>query len=220
MQRLPEPELMTESGQVRAYADADFAAGDDHTLALIESLLASDPSRPAPQRIVDLGCGPGNITLRLAQRFPTARVIGVDGSAAMLALAQSRAQAMGLPVVFRCSTLQELELEPADLVVSNSLLHHLHDPALLWQVTRRLAACGCRVLHRDLRRPASLLEVHQLQQRHLPDAPAVLVQDFCASLVAAFEPDEVRQQLQAAGLAQLSVSAEDDRYLVVSGLVD
>ena len=220
MQRLPEPELMTEPGQVLAYADADFAAGDDHTLALIESLLASDQAGPAPQRIVDLGCGPGNITLRLAQRFPTARVIGVDGSPAMLALAESRAQAMRLPVAFRCSTLQELELEPADLLVSNSLLHHLHDPALLWQVTQRLAVGRCRVLHRDLRRPASLLEVHRLQQRHLPDAPAVLVQDFCASLVAAFEPAEVRQQLQAAGLAQLSVSAEDDRYLVVSGWVD
>ena len=44
MQRLPEPELMTIL-QVEAYADADFAAGDDHTLALIESLLASDLRR-------------------------------------------------------------------------------------------------------------------------------------------------------------------------------
>ena len=220
MQRLPEPELMTESGQVRAYAAADFTAGDARTLDLIETLLAADQAGPGPMRIVDLGCGPGNITLRLAQRFPQASVIGVDGSQAMLALAQSRAQAMGLPVAFRCSTLQELELAPVDLVVSNSLLHHLHDPALLWNVTRRLALSGCRVLHRDLRRPASLLEVHQLQQRHLPHAPAVLIQDFCASLVAAFEPDEVRRQLQGAGLAQLSVAPEGDRYLVVSGLVD
>ena len=163
MQRLPEPELMTESGQVRAYADADFAVGDDRTLALIENLLSAGQACPGPKRIVDLGCGPGNITLRLAQRFPDARVIGVDGSPAMLSLAQSRAQAMGLTVAFRCSTLQELELEPVDLVVSNSLLHHLHDPVLLWQVTRRLAVSGCRVLHRDLRRPASLLEVHRLQ---------------------------------------------------------
>ena len=48
----------------------------------------------------------------------------------------------------------------------------------------------------------------------------MLIQDFCASLVAAFTPVEVQQQLAAAGLDALSVEAEDDRYLVVSGLVD
>ncbi|WP_326493742.1 methyltransferase domain-containing protein [Curtobacterium sp. SL109] len=39
----------------------------------------------APRRVVDLGCGPGALTATLAGRWPTARVVGVDSSAEMLA---------------------------------------------------------------------------------------------------------------------------------------
>ena len=46
------------------------------------------------------------------------------------------------------------------------------------------------------------------------------MRDFLASLQAAFEVQEVEAQLRAADLGGLSVCAEDDRYLVVSGLVD
>ena len=220
MQRLPEPELMRDAAQVMAYAAADFSDGDQRTVAMIEALLTSTSGGVAPAVILDLGCGPGNITLPLAQRFPGAQVIGVDGSPAMLAVARERADQQGLSVDFCCSTLQELALDSVDLIVSNSLLHHLHDPALLWRLTRELATPGCRVLHRDLRRPTSLAEVHRLQQLHCPDAPPVLIQDFCASLVAAFELQEVELQLAEAGLDALTVEAENDRYLVVSGLVD
>ena len=63
-------------------------------------------------------------------------------------------------------------------------------------------------------------QLNQLQAVHLPDAPEVLLQDFRASLRAAFEPVEVADQLRMAGLQQLSVQLEGDRYLVVSGLVN
>ena len=46
------------------------------------------------------------------------------------------------------------------------------------------------------------------------------MRDFLASLHAAFEATEVEAQLRAAALGGLSVCADDDRYLVVSGLVD
>ena len=48
----------------------------------------------------------------------------------------------------------------------------------------------------------------------------MLQHDFAASLAAAFEPQEVTAELRTVGLDQLAVAAEDDRYLVVSGLVD
>ena len=74
-------------------------------------------------------------------------------------------------------------------------------------------------MHRDLRRPSSDAEVQQLLLKHLPSAPEVLQHDFAASLAAAFEPQEVTEELHKLGLNQLTVSVEDDRYLVVSGLV-
>ena len=224
MQRVPEPELMDDLAQALAYGAADFSRGDATTLSLIRSLVDSTAGGAAPKRVFDLGCGPGNITLLLCKAFPGAEVIGVDGSAAMLNIARARAAESAVSPQLLCCSLQDLQRAgqpgPADLIVSNSLLHHLHHPGLLWSLTASLAAPGCRVLHRDLRRPSSRSDIDRLQRLHLSDAPAVLAHDFRASLAAAFEPDEVCLQLQDAGLTGLRVEPEDDRYLVVSGLVD
>ena len=227
MQRVPEPELMDDPQQVHAYAQADFSDGDQRTLALIETLLERFSSLPQAPLFIDLGCGPGNITLPLAAAYPNAQLVGVDGAESMLGVAAQRSADRGLTVLWRHISLQDLQrgelpelVGRADLIISNSLLHHLHQPDLLWTLTRRLAAPGCRVLHRDLRRPESLKVARQLLERHLPGGPELLVRDFLASLQAAFEVQEVEAQLRAADLGGLSVCAEDDRYLVVSGLVD
>ena len=224
MQRRLEPELMNGEEQVQAYAAADFSSGDQATMDGVQQLIAETSALPAAPTVIDLGCGPGNITLRLAELYPQARVVGIDGAEAMLALARERARHQGLEISFLCLPLQDLLhhdlVGQADLIVSNSLLHHLHQPQLLWKVTQAMAAPGCRTFHRDLRRPASPLEVHQLRLKHLPSAPEVLQRDFEASLAAAFEPEEVVDELRNLGLSQLNVATEDDRYLVVSGLVD
>lgn len=52
--------------------------------------LLARVEHPGPTRVVDLGCGPGNSTELLVQRFPQAHVLGVDNSAAMLAQARER----------------------------------------------------------------------------------------------------------------------------------
>ena len=219
MKRCPEPELMNGVDQVAAYAAADFSAGDDVTIDRIHSLIAERPLGNNPV-VVDLGCGPGNITLLLARLLPEARVIGIDGADRMLELARQRAADQGLAIEFLHQDLRQIRGLKADLVVSNSLLHQLHDPLLLWRVTSELANRGCRVLHRDLRRPESMDELNHLQALHLPDAPEVLIEDFRASLRAAFEPSEVAEQLRMTAMQQLSVQLEGDRYLVVSGLVN
>ena len=223
MQRRLEPELMKGDAQVQAYAAADFSSGDQATIEASQRLLSRTSPLPPNPLVVDLGCGPGNITLRLAGLFPKARIIGIDGAESMLAFARERAQQQQLGISFLRQTLQEVLrgalLGQADLIVSNSLLHHLHQPDLLWMVTRDLAAPGCRTLHRDLRRPASDAEIQQLLLKHLPLAPEVLKHDFAASLAAAFEPQEVTAELHRLDLNQMTVSSEDDLYLVVSGLV-
>ena len=222
MDRICEPELMDDQAQALAYAAADFSAGDR---AVVERFAALSTPRPG-DALLDLGCGPGNISFCLAEQFPQVRVLGVDGAAAMLQIARARLdRAPGRwPVLaFSHGLLGPAGLAPRPPdrfmgLISNSLLHHLHEPGVLWDALPLLAAPGAAVLVRDLRRPASPEAVQALLRQHLADAPPVLQRDYVASLHAAFSVDEVRQQLVVAGLAdQLQVAELDDRYLEVWG---
>ena len=226
MERVPEPELMDGAEQAAAYAAADFSASDGAVIARLGELFPGGLG----SQVVDLGCGPGNISFRLAELRPApAQVLAIDGAPAMLALAarelERRRQAQPeLPrrLLFRLSCLPDPALPGGfSAVVSNSLLHHLHDPAVLWGAVRQLAAPGACIYVKDLRRPADAAAVEALVQRHAADAPPLLQRDYRASLHAAFTPEEVRGQLRAAGLASsLQVAPTDDRYLEVWGRLD
>jgi SAM-dependent methyltransferase len=110
-----------------------------------------------------------------------------------------------------------LPRERYDAVISNSLLHHLHDPQVLWEAVKRYAAPGAPIYVVDLMRPDTVEEAAWLVELYAKGEPPLLRTDFYNSLLAAFEPDEVREQLRQAGLGHLSVTPVSDRHLVVSG---
>jgi SAM-dependent methyltransferase len=218
MQRIPEPELMDESEQALAYANADFAEPNQR---FVEAFVAEFPGMDRGA-VLDLGCGPGDIVLRLAQRLPGLTVHGLDGSAAMLAHGKARLAATpGLQgrVRFVEGLLPgaRLPLARYDAVVSNSLLHHLHDPSGLWSSVRAAGAPDAAVLVMDLFRPGSEADAWRIVEQYSASEPEVLKRDFFNSLCAAFTPDEVREQLAAAGLGALRVQTVSDRHLTVSG---
>jgi trans-aconitate 2-methyltransferase len=102
-------------------------------------LLAAVPSA-APHVVYDLGCGAGNVTRLLAQRWPHAAITGVDDSAAMLAKAAADVQ--GVSWVQR-SLAQWRAPSPADLIYSNAALHWLPDHAALFPaLVAQLAGAG------------------------------------------------------------------------------
>lgn len=217
-QRIPEPELMDDAEQAEAYASADFAephqAFVTHFGQRFEAFVGG--------RVLDLGCGPADVTTRFARAYPEARVLGLDGAAAMLDRGRQLVRRLGLePRV----TLEQVLLpddklgrgEPFDAVISNSLLHHLADPAVLWHAVRACAGAGAPVWVMDLCRPASDAEAAALVQQHAADAPELLRRDFYNSLLAAYRPHEVQAQLAAAGLPRLTVEQLSDRHLIVWG---
>lgn len=230
MKRSLEPELMQDLLQVKAYAEADFSKSDDSLLKCIDEYLLREGRRIVSKSlIVDIGCGPGNITERLYAKWPSAEIVGVDGSESMLALARNRANnrnlcnGSGTITYFRCDISSIVDGsfnlgKPADLIVSNSLLHHIHTPHKFWEATKALSKKGSIHFHRDLRRPFSLDEACTLQKIHLSSSPEVLVKDYLASLQAAFTVEEVQFQLSNAGLDQLKVYEVADRYLDVVGI--
>jgi trans-aconitate 2-methyltransferase len=83
------------------------------------------PSRGRPARIADLGCGPGNITALLAERWPDAHITGLDNSPEMLAKAADHAGPTpgGGWLDFRpADAAHWIPDEPFDLIVSNAAL--------------------------------------------------------------------------------------------------
>lgn len=217
MDRVPEEELMDGTAQAAAYAGADFAEAN----SLFVKLLQHNFPHHVPHRIIDLGCGPGDILVRMARTWPDARLTGVDGSRAMLTHARAAVAAAGLQVRINLlqRRLQDLSLPPEfDTIVSNSLLHHLHDPDLLWRRIAELGPAGAVILVMDLVRPDNEARARDLVRRYAKDDPDVLKQDFYRSLLAAYRPEEVRDQLlRRAGFGHFAVERVSDRHIAIYG---
>ncbi len=219
MERRPEKELMDDEANARAYALADFAEPHER---FVDLFAACFPSL-VPRQVLDLGCGPADVSLRFVRRFPSARLLGVDGSAAMLALGHAAIAAAGLSSRIQ---LQQCYLphEPLlagefDCVISNSLLHHMAQAEDFWQSVKQYAQAGAAVFVMDLMRPANEDQLETLVTKYAADASDVLREDFRNSLYAAYTPEEVAKQLAAAGLTQMQVEPCSDRHLMVFGVL-
>jgi trans-aconitate 2-methyltransferase len=104
--------------------------------------LLGNVDHPGPRLIVDLGCGPGNNTELIADRWPDAYVLGVDSSPRMIEAARSRRRPGRLE--FREGDISDWEPDdPPDIVLASAVLQWLPDHlALLPRIAGFLAAGG------------------------------------------------------------------------------
>ncbi|MGB8697845.1 MAG: class I SAM-dependent methyltransferase, partial [Thermosynechococcaceae cyanobacterium] len=218
MKRIPEPELMNEAEQARAYAEADFAEPHNRCIELLLHALAHLPQTGTA---VDLGCGSGDVTIRLARALPEWSIMGLDGSPMMLHYAHQAVQREGLE---KRIALQTVYLPDGatlgdrfDLVFSNSLLHHLANPMVLWQAVHQWAKPQAAIFIMDLMRPNCAETAAQLVNQYAAHEPEVLRRDFYNSLLAAYRIDEVKHQLQHVQLDYLEVKPASDRHFYVYG---
>lgn len=218
MERVTEPELMVDDDQAVAYSDASFAEAHE---AAVTRFAAAFPGF-TPRRLLDLACGPADVTVRFARAYPDTAIVGLEGSPAMLALGVQRVAREGLSdqIGFAHRVLPDDDLTALgtfDAVVSTSSLHHFHDPGALWSAMRAAAATNACIFVQDLVRPESAAAAQALVDAYAPDEPEVLRRDFLNSLCAAFTPEEVRTQLLDAGFTGFTVTPVTDRHLVIHG---
>jgi trans-aconitate methyltransferase len=221
VQRVPEDELMDTPQNAQAYAEVDFSEPNSRFVASFADKFPGFDGRS----ILDLGCGPGDIAIRLALRYPAAKVTGLDGAGAMIDIARRVVARDGLAdrVDARRWHIGR-EVNPVaprkfDAVVSNSLLHHMSDPLEFWQAVRFSAAPGAAVLVMDLFRPPSRHAAETIVETYAGGEIELFKTDFLNSLRAAYRPDEVAEQLAAADLDSLRVDVVSDRHLMVFGLI-
>lgn len=158
--RVPELEVMDDSGEVEAYASASAQAYlDKIDDTFVDHALRLTSKRPRG-RALDIGTGPGQIVLKLAYRQSLWKFTGVDRSPGMIEQARtslaSAINDLAGRVEFQVADGNRLDLPDAsfDLVMCNSVLHHLAEPQNLLREMARLVKPAGAILLRDLRRPS------------------------------------------------------------------
>jgi len=103
-------------------------------------------------RLLDVGCGPGNLTIDLAQRVAPGAVVGIDASSAVVEIARkAAAEAGALTVTFEVADAYHLPFDDDafDVVHAHQVLQHLTDPVAALREMRRVTRPGGTVAVRD-----------------------------------------------------------------------
>lgn len=218
LSRILEPEEMAGADEAAEYDRMDFSA-TDNVFAQRAAELASRSGWIVDTGcwIVDIGCGNAKIPLAIAALAPKSRVCGVEMSAEMLAVGiRNRANASGAghDVVLLRGDAKNLPFADGSvgMIVSNSLIHHIPDPAFVFREIARVLRKNGRILIRDLVRPESeaiLAEICHKYASGWSDIQRRLYED---SLHAALSLDEVRQLASEAGLRDVRVEQITDRH--------
>lgn len=212
LQRTLEPEVMDTEQDAAEYAAIGNGAVNELFVTHALSLA------PRQGRALDLGTGPGDIAILLAERSAL-EVVGLDLAESMLALARARAQRSS--AAGRLSFVRDdgkgSQFLPGsfELVISNSVAHHVPEPVDLFREVGRLARPGAALLLKDLLRPASEAELTALVERYAADDTPYQRELFRCSLHAALTLTEVQRCCREAGLHDVAVAQVSDRHWVV-----
>ena len=231
MERIPEPELMVEKEQVISYDEADFSEGEVNLINQINQyLLKKNISLGEKDLIVDLGCGPGNISEKLAITWPNTAVLGIDGSKEMILRAEynksiSNNQKKLKNLLYICSDIKDIKSDnflfnkEISLLVSNSLIHHITYIEDFFNTIKSLSSNSTVNFHKDLKRPLDEKSALELKAQCSKIYNETLTNDYYASLKASYTFKELKNFTLKNNLSSLEVFEDGDKYLIVYGNV-
>ncbi|HIA18381.1 MAG TPA: class I SAM-dependent methyltransferase [Planctomycetaceae bacterium] len=210
LKRILEPEVMDSVEEARDYDQMDHAEVNE---VFVSDLLASGDIEG---EILDLGTGTAQIPVALCQRHEPCRVVAVDLAVHMLDLAVYQLEVHGLTERIMLDHIDAKSLpydsDRFDVVISNSIVHHIPEPLSVLSEAIRVARVGGRLFFRDLLRPASEDVVQQLVSTYAGDANDHQRQMFDDSLRAALNLDEIRSLITGLGHDPAEVQATSDRH--------
>ena len=230
MERIPEPELMEKKEQVISYDEADFSEEEVNLINQINYyLLRKNISLGEKDLIVDLGCGPGNISEKLATKWPNTEVVGIDGSKEMILRAEyNKENSMNKNKLknlrYICSDIKEIESKnflhkKISLLVSNSLIHHITHLEDFFKTIRSLSTSKTVNFHKDLKRPLDEKSALELKAQCSTKYNKILTNDYYASLRASYTFKEIKNFTLENDLSSLEVFEDGDQYLILYGNV-
>lgn len=209
--RIPEPESMDTMEDAQAYDAMDHSAVNEQ---FVNDLLAACGEHVGD--VLDLGTGTAQIPVALCQRDSACRVMAIDSSIPMLELARYNIEVGLVRDRIQLAHVDARQLpysEPLfDVVMSNSIVHHLADPGPVLREAVRVTRPGGRLWFRDLLRPERTEDVERLVEQYAGGEDFKARELFRASLLAALSLDEVQALVAALDVADSQLSATSDRH--------
>lgn len=219
LSRILETEVMDTPEEALDYDAMDHSAVNrtfvDDLIAVL--LPTPNPESRAPLLdILDLGTGTALIPIELCKSFKHCRVMACDAASHMLDQARYNLAAHDFndrielhQVDAKALPFQETKF---DVVMSNSILHHIPEPLAVLREAVRVTRPGGLLFFRDLLRPESKEQLHHLVETHAAGANDHQRQMFADSLHAALSLEEIRDLVASLNFPRESVQQTTDRH--------
>lgn len=211
IERVLEPEVMDSAEEALAYD-----AMDHHTVnaQFVRDLI--DTGTPLRGAVLDVGTGSARIPITLCREIAQAEVVGIDLSEQMLLLAEKNIRSAGLASRIQTVKVDAKQLPFQDrqfeVVISNSIAHHIPRPAQVLAEAVRVTRAGGFLFWRDLVRPKSDEQICSLVQIYAGGENEQQQRLFADSLRAALNVEEVRVMVEDLGFDRASVCLTSDRH--------
>jgi ubiquinone/menaquinone biosynthesis C-methylase UbiE len=210
LDRILEPEVMDTVDEAR-----DYDAMDHSTVnrVFVEDFLKVwNGIGP----ILDVGTGTAQIPIEFCKKSPHGNVVAIDLADEMLKIARQNVSAAGYAGRIRVQLVNARGMPFADgmfpAVISNSIVHHIPEPATCFVEMKRVSAHDAQFFVRDLLRPDDEKSLRNLVDQYAGDANDHQRKMFGESLHAALTLDEVRALVAAIGFATSTVTQTSDRH--------
>lgn len=210
MERVLEPEVMDTLQEAVEYDAMDFTE--------VNTAFAQRAIELGSQSglVLDAGTGTARIPIFICQQRPQWQVIGIDLAKNMLLIGSKNVEQAGLQKQIALELVDSKQLPYPDgqfeMVISNSLVHHLPDPLPFFLEIKRVLKPNGAILIRDLIRPADEAIMNAMVDSIGTDYDEHQKKLFRDSLHAAFTLDEVNELMQKAGLEGVKVYQSSDRH--------
>jgi ubiquinone/menaquinone biosynthesis C-methylase UbiE len=208
--RTLEPEVMDSPEEARDYDSMDHAAVNAAFVA--DFVTVWNGAGP----VLDTGTGTAQIPIAFCRQVANTQVVGVDAAESMLVVGRENTAKAGLAKRIELQLADAKQLPFADAsfgaVMSNSIVHHIPEPAAVLSEMIRVLRPGGHIFVRDLMRPASGTTLVCLVNRYAAGANDHQRAMFADSLRAALTLDEIRDLVAALGMDPATVLATSDRH--------
>ena len=210
MNRLVEPEVMDTQEAAEAYDAMEHGEVDQ---AFVDRVVALGADTG---HFLDVGTGPAQIPILLAQRCPNIRITAIDLSAEMLKIAKHHVADAGLTDRITLELVDAKTLpypdNTFDGLISNSIVHHIHDAMKALQEMGRVARPKGPVLIRDLIRPETPSDAQAFVAKYAAEDTPHQQKLYYDSFLAAFTIAEVNEMLVQIDMPGAVVVQSTDRH--------